>query len=190
MERPLAPPTFLRPHHTAHALPPASAYTSLSAFLTHSASNPHGIPTTQRTQLARLVDALGVDTGQLSADASRARIVEREKRRRAEERAERRRRRGVRREARAERARTDGEAAEREQAEWEAQVEAGDGAISEDEVPARPRGADKDTGYEQVGEDEQEGAQLRDTARDEDDASGAETASENAEVDDDQEEDE
>jgi len=165
MDRPLAPPIFLRPVTKPSSLTHVEAYHHLAAFL--HVQSLGSIPSTQRTQLTRLVDALGVQTGLINRQLHLKQVRERERERRRIEKQERKKRKEERRARRAEQEQLDKEKEQTEREELEAQLEDNDDAFSADEVRL-PGGGD----YEQASSSEDEGAGLPDTARDDPPADG------------------
>jgi hypothetical protein len=161
MDRPLTPPIFLRPVTKPTRLTHTEAYHQLTSFL--HVQSVSSIPSTQRTQLTRLVDALGVQTGLIDRKLHLKQVRERERARRRIEKQERRKRKEERRARRAEKELLDKEKEQREREDLEAQLEDNDDAVSSDEIRITGGGD-----YEQAGSSEDEGAGLPDTARDED----------------------
>ncbi|KAJ9126382.1 hypothetical protein QFC24_002120 [Naganishia onofrii] len=154
MDRPLAPPIYLRSNGRAKPLTVAQAYHHLVSFLETQASRP--TPTTHLTQLERLSDALGVSSGLLSAQEMSAHERERTREEREEARRIRKARREMKRLERMERE-------ERKQDEEEALEKQVEGLSGSDEEI----GEDEGNGYVQEGSSGDEGAGLPDTANDE-----------------------
>lgn len=156
MDRPLPPPIHLRSVSTPVPLSYLSAYHLLSASIPSAT-----IPSTQRTQLTRLIDALGVQTGQIDRASHLKAIKEREGERRRIEREERQKRKVERRARRVEEEQEELEKVQREQKELEEQLENDDESLSDDEVNTPEGGS-----YEAEASSDEEGTGLRDTATD------------------------
>lgn len=165
MERPLQAPIALQPlsqYESPTSLSTTEAYTLLTSFL-HSRLSASA-PSTQLSQLERLAGDLGVKCGAIDATEERERDEERlrvEMAEREKIRLERERAMGV--------IAQEAELAEKlDKQAWEEQVEGlegqGDGAAEDDVVAGEEN---MDYGYEQPDKDEEEGAGLPDTARDE-----------------------
>lgn len=141
MERPLPPPTFIKQHGEPKRLDFSEAYTLLNRFLGSQSQKMAYGSSTAISQLTRLTESVGVSAGLVDPSVEEAH--EQERLRLEEEERERLK-------------------AEREEALRLAEEEAFEGQIEEQEAFEAQVDGDE---YEQVGEDEEEGAAIVDNDR-------------------------